>query len=307
MSNSVFPGAIDPSGTTGFVDPLATNTMTQVPHAELHSLTNDAVLALENVVGVTGSSVKTSHNWLLTNPASTGPGHRHQVSDIFNLSAGPTGNTGPRGPTGIQGVTGPLGTGPTGPTGATGVTGPTGPTGIQGATGIQGIAGFTGATGSTGATGPAIPSVPHARLYLPSAGQGINSGSTSQQVNVTSVDSPVAPLGYIGQNLVALVSGTYLLSAQVGYVGFSGTAASYVTCEVRVNGNLARQGQSGIINDAPEAGELVIAAVSDQIYLNNGDEVQLYTRQSSGAQQSLSGGSAQGSPTWLSLCLIAVP
>src|SRR6185437_6433815 len=154
MSNSNFPNSLDT-----FTDPLPTDLMNVVSHSLQHSMANDALAAIEAKVGVNGSSVQTTLDWLLKSASSTDPGHHHSAASIPAV-AGPTGATGPQGAAGVTGPTGPFGIqGSTGPTGATGVTGPTGsqgPQGVTGPTGNQGAAStVTGPTGPNGGpTGP---------------------------------------------------------------------------------------------------------------------------------------------------------
>src|SRR6185437_8448460 len=148
MSNSVFPTSLDT-----FTDPLPTDLMNVISHSLEHSLENDALAQLEAKVGVNGSPVTTSIDYLLKSTASVDPGHKHSPASLTTVVNGPTG------PTGANSVV----TGPTGPTGPAGLQGPTGPTGaastVTGPTGAVAPTGPTGATGNVGATGSTGPQV----------------------------------------------------------------------------------------------------------------------------------------------------
>lgn len=117
---TVFPTAIDT-----FTDPAAT----LAGHTSMHVNLNDAVEAIEAVIGISGSTDPNSIEYRLS-----------------NLS----GSVGPQGPQGIQGVQGP--------SGSIGPQGDTGPQGPSGSIGPQGIQGDTGPQGPSGSVGPAGPS-----------------------------------------------------------------------------------------------------------------------------------------------------
>ena len=119
------------------VMPTPTNLMFIVSHAGQHDFANTAIVALENMVGVTGTGAPTgTAMYGLFNTGSVSPGHKHKVTDITGDSLGPTGPTGHAGPTGPINYTGP--TGPQGVTGpADGPTGPTGPSGGGGGGGAS--------------------------------------------------------------------------------------------------------------------------------------------------------------------------
>lgn len=167
-TTTVYPGALDT-----FTDPEPQTLMSILSHAAQHSVENDAIAALETKVGVDGSGVSTTIDYLLKNTSSVDPGHKHSAASLPPISGptGPTGNAGTTGPTGFTGAAGTAsGTGATGPAGPTGTVGPTGntghtgassnvtgPTGSAGPTGSSGVAtntGATGAAGTAGATGP---------------------------------------------------------------------------------------------------------------------------------------------------------
>lgn len=68
--SSQFPTTID-----SFVNPTATQRLAEVPHDEQHSHANDAIAALENKVGIDGSQVSNSLDYLVK--AALDPGHAH--------------------------------------------------------------------------------------------------------------------------------------------------------------------------------------------------------------------------------------
>lgn len=278
--NSVYPGAIDPSGATGFVDPLPSQTMATVPHAELHSLTNDAVVNIENFIGTTGSSNHGSIVWLLTNSGSTGPGHKHYLTDILGGTVqGPTGPTGtPSNVTGPTGYTGAVGTGPTGPTGKTG---PTGITGYTGPIGITGSTGPTGVTGYTGAQGPTTPLVPYARIYQ-GAGLAIPASTVTQITGFTTSGTSTWASGVTvsSTGMTIVTAGTYQINARLTWNTF--TVNGGTVFYLYVNG-------SPILTDYKYG--LTTATVTAQIAetwrFNAADAITLYAFQSSGSGQSI--------------------
>ena len=301
MSNSTYPGAVDPSGSTGFIDPTPTNLMSQVPHAELHSLTNDAVVALENFVGPTGASDQTTLVWKLTNPASTGPGHRHYITDILGATVqGPTGYTGPQG-----------GRGQTGATGATGAVGYTGPTGVTGSTGPRGWTGFTGPTGptgkvgATGATGPqALPHIPAAQMYITAAGQTVPGGAApgiSSQITAFSVGSHTSSLTVTAPNFAVVTPGLYRVYFQLLFSPLAGEG--FGTAEIRKNGTTVTVGLG-----VPDIFGLFpfSASTSVNIVLTSGDIISFWTTvQSNGTGASINGGLVDASPSYASIELIS--
>lgn len=110
---TVFPTALD-----AFTDPAAT----LAGHTSMHVNLNDAVEAIEAVIGISGSSDPNSIQYRLANIS---------------------GSVGPQGPQGIQGEPGPSGS-----------VGPQGPSGSIGPQGIQGEVGPQGPSGSVGPAGP---------------------------------------------------------------------------------------------------------------------------------------------------------
>lgn len=84
-----FPSTLDDNTT------LFNVTNGQVYIAQMHNNPKDAILALETKVGVDGSSVVTSLDWLLKNPASVDPGHTHSGTSI-SFADGTAGSPGLR-------------------------------------------------------------------------------------------------------------------------------------------------------------------------------------------------------------------
>jgi len=78
-----FPATLD-----NFTNPTATDTMVAVSHSSQHTDENDAIEALESKVGVDNSVVATSLDYLVKNPLSIDPGHKHPASKIVNTPAG---------------------------------------------------------------------------------------------------------------------------------------------------------------------------------------------------------------------------
>ena len=75
-----------------FVNPAATQSMDDpaVYHDVQHDNINDSVAALEAKVGVGGSAIATSLDYLLKNVASVDPGHKHSQAAINGLTIGDT-------------------------------------------------------------------------------------------------------------------------------------------------------------------------------------------------------------------------
>lgn len=188
---TLFPGGID-----NFNNPTPANNLNDaiVLHSDEHSNANDAIEALEQWVGVSGSTNPTTIEYRVNHPPMGGGGMGVVVwasgtfvatgtvlnftGDAVSVSASGTvvqititGSIGPVGPSGSPGSQGPIGPsgspgsqgpqGIQGPTGSVGPQGPIGPSGspgsqgIQGPTGAQGPQGIEGATGATGPQGPA--------------------------------------------------------------------------------------------------------------------------------------------------------
>jgi hypothetical protein len=72
-----FPTTLD-----SLTNPQATDNTADVSHSGQHSDANDAIEALEAKVGVDGSAVVTSLDYLVTSASSTDPGHKHPGSKI---------------------------------------------------------------------------------------------------------------------------------------------------------------------------------------------------------------------------------
>lgn len=71
-----YPTTID-----SFTDPDPTDPLNSPSHSGLHTDNNTAIEALENKVGVDGSAVTTSIDYLLKNTSSSDPGHKHTFAD----------------------------------------------------------------------------------------------------------------------------------------------------------------------------------------------------------------------------------
>lgn len=169
MSTTRYPTVIDSP-----VNPTPQDLMFEVSHAAQHDFSNTAIVALENMVGVTGPGAPTGTvAYGVFNTGSVSPGHKHRITDIVNQPTGPTG------PTGAVGPTGPINyTGPTGPDGLQGNTGPTGHTGA-------------GATGPTGPTGASEGGGGGAALTV-NSGERVDSGLLPLQITK---QAPVLPSG----------------------------------------------------------------------------------------------------------------
>ncbi len=87
LPNPVDPGAGQYVWQDGSIrDGIGPNAKILVPanpdliHENQHANANAAILALENKVGVDGSDVTTSLDYLLKNPLSADPGHKHNLA-----------------------------------------------------------------------------------------------------------------------------------------------------------------------------------------------------------------------------------
>lgn len=76
-----FPNTLDT-----LTNPSASSDTVTVSHAGQHSDTNDAIEALEAKVGVNGSSVTTSLDYLVKNTSSIDPGHKHTVANLSDTT-----------------------------------------------------------------------------------------------------------------------------------------------------------------------------------------------------------------------------
>lgn len=81
-SLDAFPNPASNTELDGTADP-------NLRHSVQHSNVNDAIAALEAKVGVDGSAVVTSFDYLLKNAAALNPGHTHSLSSLsdFNVSS----------------------------------------------------------------------------------------------------------------------------------------------------------------------------------------------------------------------------
>lgn len=176
-----FPGGLD-----NFTNPTSADNLNApaVLHSDEHSNANDAIEAIEQWIGVSGSAVVSTMeyriNYLLLT-GTVGPAGPQ----------GPSGSPGSIGPQGPQGVAGPSGSpGSQGIQGIEGATGATGPQGIQGIQGIQGPSGSPGSTGPKGDKGDSI-----LGLMGWDEGQPLGTGST---------------INFRGEHVTSTISGSVL-------------------------------------------------------------------------------------------------
>lgn len=246
-------GTSFPTGLDVIALPQPTDLMSTVGHAEQHQIADSAIMAIEQTIGIQGSTVTGTIEYGLFSTSSTSPGHRHHVSEIVDLSAGPTGATGPTGlPSFITGPTGSLGPyGPTGPVGMQGVTGPTGwtgpiGTGPTGATGMAStVTGPTGIVGATGATGAAYivnttTLAPSGSTYSPSRTTNYNIAIVNSPTSAFSIGNLASGTPVNGDILMLrIISGSnaYSISWGSGYIGSgiatlpsAGVANKTITC-----------------------------------------------------------------------------
>lgn len=80
---SNFPTALDT-----LTNPAGSDSMNVVSHAAQHANANDGIENLQAKVGIDGSAVITTLDYLLKNSASSNPGHKHTMSAITDLAAG---------------------------------------------------------------------------------------------------------------------------------------------------------------------------------------------------------------------------
>lgn len=74
---TVFPGAKDT-----FVNPAGTDDVSVVKHSSQHDNINDAMKAVQTKIGVDGSAVITSLDYLLKSGSSVDPGHHHSTNSL---------------------------------------------------------------------------------------------------------------------------------------------------------------------------------------------------------------------------------
>ena len=80
-----FPTGLDTFPSAATLSP-ASNKLSTQPHSLLHGNLGDAVAALQAKMGITGSAVTSSIDYLLTNATSSNPGHRHTAAHITGLA-----------------------------------------------------------------------------------------------------------------------------------------------------------------------------------------------------------------------------
>lgn len=205
-----------PTNLDAFTNPAATDPLSSPPHHTQHDNANDAITAIETKVGVDGSAVPATIDYLLKNPASIDPGHKHTAASLVGL-AGSSGMT-VDGDDGLDSfVPGPMG--PPGSSGSTGAQGPMGPvfTVLDGEDGLDsmipgpaGIDAYTTTTGST--TIPVVTglgTVVVAKLAWMAVGQTIfisdGSGGHSIFAQVSSLTPSTSTVGY---QVTVIVDGT---------------------------------------------------------------------------------------------------
>lgn len=76
-----FPSAVD-----SFVNPQAGNRQNNPSHLQQHILANDAISALQGKVGIDGSIVTSSLDYLVKNPSSVNPGHKHSLASLIGTA-----------------------------------------------------------------------------------------------------------------------------------------------------------------------------------------------------------------------------
>ncbi len=83
-----FPASLD-----SFTNPNATDTLSAVPHAEQHTNANTAIESLQAKVGINGSAVTSSLDFLIKQGQN--PGHKHTFSDlVLDVGIPASGSTG---------------------------------------------------------------------------------------------------------------------------------------------------------------------------------------------------------------------
>lgn len=74
-ASSTFPTAL-----TSFTSPVSTSDTSDFDHAGLESAQNSGISALENAVGITGSTDTNSLTYKLTSSSQSNPGHKHTLA-----------------------------------------------------------------------------------------------------------------------------------------------------------------------------------------------------------------------------------
>lgn len=75
-----------PSSIASLTNPTANQKMNSPSHSTIETNQNNEVVALETKVGVDGSAVTTSLDYLLKNTGSSNPGHKHSFSSLSDFS-----------------------------------------------------------------------------------------------------------------------------------------------------------------------------------------------------------------------------
>lgn len=88
-----------PSGLDSLTNPTGSDKMDAVSHAAQHANLNDAMEAMQVKMGIDGSSVITSIEYMLKNVNSVDPGHQHSHSSITDIGTAALKNTGTSGNT----------------------------------------------------------------------------------------------------------------------------------------------------------------------------------------------------------------
>lgn len=85
-----------PNSLDNFTNPTSADRLSTTPHSAIETAQNIALTAIEANLGVTGSNVVTTIDYILKNTASINPGHKHTYSSITGtapVSGGGTGQT----------------------------------------------------------------------------------------------------------------------------------------------------------------------------------------------------------------------
>ena len=245
-----YPGSVDSP-----VDPTPTDPMNNPSHAGEHDLENDAIVAIENTVGFTGS-----FNFLpvvggsMSGPIAmgtnkiTGLANGSAPTDAANISqitgGGACGVSGVPGACGVSGVAGSAGA--CGVSGVAGACGVSGTAGVAGACGVSGTAGSAGACGVSGTAGSAgacgVSGVAGACGVSGTAG----SNGTAGACGVSGVAGACGVSGTAGSNGSAGACGVSGVAGACGVSGVAGSGACGVSGVSGVAGACGVSGVSGV-------------------------------------------------------------